>query len=150
MGIAKGYYEEISKIEEELWECDLCLMSLGAGVVGLKYWLDECVIPPLADGTLSLGMVKKISITTGGEMVAGVMVGAEGFIMRKRVRRMLRCMNLKEEEQSDERFVRIDKDSLVEQVERRHDGKLDFDSKSYRKFRKEERMASVIPDVVQV
>lgn len=105
-------------------------------------------MPFLVNGS-KLAAVKSINIVTGygKTRMRGARHGDDG--MRKRVRGMLRYMNVKEKEQPNKGRVQIDKEAFTREVSRQN-GKIVFDAEGYRKFRELETTANAMPDVVQI
>jgi len=147
-GVRKGFYARVSRLGEQWWELDLHFLSLGGGEIALGWWFEECLVPFLVNGS-KLAAVKSINIVTGygKTRMRGARHGDDG--MRKRVRGMLRYMNVQEKEQPNKGRVQIDKEAFTREVER-HGGKIVFDSEGYRKFREQETTANAMPDVIQV
>ena len=129
MGVEKGFYAKVSRLGEHWFELDLHFLSLGGGEIALGWWFEDCLVPYLKD-TSKLETVKSISIVTGygKTRTRGRRHGDDG--MRKRCKAMLRFMNIKENEQTNAGRIHVDKESLIEEVNR-NGGRVNFDIDAY-------------------
>jgi len=147
-GVEKGFYARVSRLGTQWLELDLHFLSLGGGEIALGWWFEECLVPYLGNHE-KLAAVKSIDIVTGygKTRMRGARQGDDG--MRKRVRAMLRFMNVREIEQSNKGRIHIDKEALKREVGR-NNGKIIFNAEGYRTFRREETTANAMPNVPQV
>jgi len=146
-GVKKGFYARVSRLGTQWFELDLHFLSLGGGEVALGWWFEECLLPYLED-TQKLSDVNSISIVTGygKTRLRGRRHGDDG--MRKRVKAMLRFMNIKELSQDNAGRIRVDKGALIEEVQR-NGGKIKFDLDGYNAFKENETTEYDVPDVPQ-
>jgi hypothetical protein len=107
----------------------LHFLSLGGGEIALGWWFEECMVPYMKN-TEKLQDITAISIVTGygKTRTRGRRHGDDG--MKKRVLAMLRFMNIFELPQKNAGRICIDKDRLIEEVNR-NGGKIIFDLASY-------------------
>lgn len=147
-GVEKGFYARVSRLGTQWLELDLHFLSLGGGEIALGWWFEECLVPYLGSHE-KLSAVKSIDIVTGygKTRMRGARQGDDG--MRKRVRAMLRFMNVKEIEQPNKGRIHIDKEALMREVESNR-GRIRFDIDGYLRFRKEETTANAMPNVPQI
>lgn len=146
-GIEKGFYARVSRLGTQWLELDVHFLSLGGGEIALGWWFEECLVPYLVN-TNKLDIVQSISIVTGyGKTRArGARMNDDG--MRKRVGAMLKCMDIRETPQPNKGRIHIDKQHLIEVVNR-NDGKIVFDQTAYTRFKEEETTANKFPDAPQ-
>jgi hypothetical protein len=125
----------------------LHFLSLGGGEIALGWWFEECMVPYMKN-TEKLQDITAISIVTGygKTRTRGRRHGDDG--MKKRVLAMLRFMNIFELPQKNAGRICIDKDRLIEEVNR-NGGKIIFDLASYVAWKEKETTANVIPDEPQ-
>jgi hypothetical protein len=147
VGIERGFYAKVSRLGEQWFELDLHFLSLGGGEIALGWWFEECLVPYLTD-TEKLASVKSISIVTGygKTRTRGRRNGDDG--MRKRCRAMLQFMGVVEQEQPNLGRIHIDKESLIELVNK-NGGKILFDLEGYTKWKEEETALNALPDIEQ-
>lgn len=145
-GVQKGFYARVSRLGTHWFELDLHFLSLGGGEIALGWWFEVCLLPFLHD-TSKLGSVSSISIVTGyGKTRArGRRAGDDG--MKKRVQAMLKFMGISELPQQNAGRINIDKQKLIEVVER-NGGKVNFDLKGYVEWSKSFRVSSVTHGVL--
>lgn len=174
VGVEKGFYAKVSRLGESWFELDLHFLSLGGGEIALGWWFEECLVPYLQN-TEKLASVKSISIVTGygKTRTRGRRHGDDG--MRKRCKAMLQFMNIKEHDQSNLGRIHVDKESLIEEVNKNGEsvglylrfavsnianlstrpffditgGKIVFDLQGYLDWKERETTANVIPDTPQ-
>lgn len=146
-GVEKGFYARVSRVGTQWFELDLHFLSLGGGEIALGWWFEECLLPYIKD-TEKLREVNSISIVTGygKTRLRGRRQGDDG--MRKRVKAMLRFMNIKELPQNNAGRIHVDKDALIKEVEK-NGGRIEFDLKGYIEFKEKETTEYHIPDVAQ-
>jgi hypothetical protein len=146
-GVEKGFYARVSRLGTQWLELDLHFLSLGGGEIALGWWFEECLVPYLVN-TSKLEAVQSISIVTGygKTRLRGARQGDDG--MRKRVRAMLKFMNIQETPQPNRGRVHIDKQKLIEVV-KHNGGRVVFDLEGYMQFKEEETTANKFPDVEQ-
>jgi hypothetical protein len=146
-GAEKGFYARVSRLGTQWLELDLHFLSLGGGEIALGWWFEECLVPYLVN-TSKLEAVQSISIVTGygKTRLRGARQGDDG--MRKRVRAMLKFMNIQETPQPNRGRVHIDKQKLIEVV-KHNGGRVVFDLEGYMQFKEEETTANKFPDVEQ-
>lgn len=146
-GVEKGFYARVSRLGTQWLELDLHFLSLGGGEIALGWWFEECLVPYLVN-TSKLEAVQSISIVTGygKTRLRGARQGDDG--MRKRVRAMLKYMNIQETPQPNRGRVHIDKAKLIEEV-KRNGGRVVFDLDGYMQFKEDETTANTFPDVEQ-
>lgn len=147
LGVERGFYAKVSRLGTQWLELDLHFLSLGGGEVALQWWLEECLVPYLADSP-KLQAVKSIDIVTGyGKTRSrGARQGDDG--MRKRIRAMLGYMNIQETEQYNKGRIHIDKVALDAEVTK-NGGKIVFDRAGYNQFKKDRTTANAVPEVEQ-
>lgn len=146
-GVKKGFYARVSRLGEQWFELDLHFLSLGGGEIALGWWFEKCLVPYL-NNTDTLKTVKSISIVTGygKTRTRGRRYGDDG--MRKRCKAMLQFMNIKEIEQSNAGRIHVDKEALIEEVNR-NNGRVIFDLAGYIRWKETETTANVVPEVPQ-
>jgi pentatricopeptide repeat protein len=146
-GVEKGFYARVSRVGTQWFELDLHFLSLGGGEIALGWWFEECLLPYIKD-TEKLKEVNSISIVTGygKTRLRGRRQGDDG--MRKRVKAMLRFMNIKELPQNNAGRIHVDKDALINEVEK-NGGRIKFDLEGYIEFKEKETTEYHIPDVPQ-
>jgi hypothetical protein len=147
LGVQKGFYSRVSRLGNQWLELDVHFLSLGGGEIALGWWFEECIIPYLSSPS-KLAEVKSIDIVTGygKTRMRGIRHGDDG--MRKRVRAMLKFMNIEEIEQPNKGRIHIDKESLIREVGK-NGGRIKFDYEGYVKFKEENTTANHVPDVAQ-
>ena len=147
LGVEKGFYARVSRLGSQWLELDLHFLSLGGGEIALGWWFEECLVPYLVN-TQKLEAVQSISIVTGygKTRLRGARQGDDG--MRKRVRAMLKFMNIEETAQPNRGRVHIDKPKLITEV-KRNGGRIVFDLEGYVQFKEDETTANKFPDVEQ-
>mmetsp|Transcript_11994 Transcript_11994/g.24176 ORF Transcript_11994/g.24176 Transcript_11994/m.24176 type:complete len:888 (-) Transcript_11994:126-2789(-) len=135
-GVERGFYAKVSRLGSQWLELDLHFLSLGGGETALRWWFEKCLVPYLG-GSKELASVRSIDIVTGyGKTRArGARRGDDS--MRKRVRAMLRFMNVTELEQPNMGRIHIDKQALLKEVER-NGGKIVFDAQGYEQYKLQE------------
>jgi pentatricopeptide repeat protein len=128
-GVKKGFYARVSRLGQQWFELDLHFLSLGGGEIALGWWFEECLVPFLMD-TSKLEQVNSISIVTGygKTRTRGRRQGDDG--MKKRVQAMLSFMDIYELPQNNAGRIHIDKDRLIETVNR-NGGRIIFDLDGY-------------------
>jgi pentatricopeptide repeat protein len=146
-GVEKGFYARVSRVGTQWFELDLHFLSLGGGEIALGWWFEECLLPYIKD-TEKLKEVNSISIVTGygKTRLRGRRQGDDG--MRKRVKAMLRFMNIKELPQNNAGRIHVDKDALISEVEK-NGGRIKFDLEGYIAFKEAETTEYHVPDVPQ-
>lgn len=146
-GVEKGFYARVSRLGTQWLELDLHFLSLGGGEIALGWWFEECLVPYLVN-TSKLEAVHSISIVTGygKTRLRGARQGDDG--MRKRVRAMLKFMNIEETPQPNKGRVHIDKAKLIEEV-KKNGGRIIFDLAGYTNFKEVETTSNKFPDVPQ-
>jgi pentatricopeptide repeat protein len=146
-GVEKGFYARVSRVGTQWFELDLHFLSLGGGEIALGWWFEECLLPYIKD-TEKLKEVNSISIVTGygKTRLRGRRQGDDG--MRKRVKAMLRFMNIKELPQNNAGRIHVDKDALINEVEK-NGGRIKFDLEGYIEFKEKETTEYHVPDVPQ-
>jgi pentatricopeptide repeat protein len=146
-GVERGFYAKVSRLGTHWLELDLHFLSLGGGEVALGWWFEECLVPYLADSP-KLAAVKSIDIVTGygKSRSRGARQGDDG--MRKRIRAMLRYMNIQETEQPNKGRIHIDKAALDAEVAK-NGGKIIFDEAGYNQFKNVQTTANIVPHAVQ-
>lgn len=147
VGVERGFYAKVSRLGEQWFELDLHFLSLGGGEIALGWWFEECLVPYLTN-TERLATVKSISIVTGygKTRTRGRRHGDDG--MRKRCRAMLRFMGITEHEQSNLGRIHVNKESLIEEVNK-NGGRIIFDLEGYIRWKETETTANVTPDTEQ-
>ena len=146
-GVEKGFYARVSRLGTQWLELDLHFLSLGGGEIALGWWFEDCLVPYLMN-TSKLEAVQSISIVTGyGKTRSrGARMNDDG--MRKRVRAMLKYMDIHETPQPNKGRIHIDKSALIKVV-KKNGGRIKFDLEGYTRFKEEETTANKCPDVVQ-
>jgi pentatricopeptide repeat protein len=146
-GVEKGFYARVSRVGTQWFELDLHFLSLGGGEIALGWWFEECLLPYIKD-TEKLKAVNSISIVTGygKTRLRGRRQGDDG--MRKRVKAMLRFMNIIELPQNNAGRIHVDKDALIKEVEK-NGGRIKFDLEGYIEFKEKETTEYHIPDAEQ-
>lgn len=146
-GVNRGFYAKVSRLGTQWLELDLHFLSLGGGETALRWWFEKCLVPYLGDSK-ELSSVKSIDIVTGyGKTRArGMRKGDDS--MRKRVRAMLSFMNVGEVVQPNLGRIHIDKQALVNEVER-NCGRIIFDARGYEEFKSQEGLDEPYSDTPQ-
>lgn len=137
----------MSRLGTQWLELDLHFLSLGGGETALRWWFEKCLVPYLGDSK-ELASVKSIDIVTGyGKTRArGARKGDDS--MRKRVRAMLSFMNVCEVVQPNLGRIHIDKQALMQEVER-NCGRIIFDAHGYEQFKLQEGLDEPYSDAPQ-
>jgi pentatricopeptide repeat protein len=146
-GVEKGFYARVSRLGTQWFELDLHFLSLGGGEIALGWWFEECLLPYM-NNTEKLQDVNSISIVTGygKTRLRGRRQGDDG--MRKRVKAMLRFMNINELPQNNAGRIHVDKDALIREVDK-NGGRIKFDLEGYIEFKEKETTEYHVPDVPQ-
>lgn len=147
-GVKLGFYAKVSRLEPAWLELDLHFLSLGAGETALIWWLEEALVPLLNDAK-KFENIKSIGIVTGCGRHRTRGSRDKGDGMKKRIRAQLQFAGIKETEAPNPGRIHIDKHSLMEQA-KGNEGRINFDSEGYQRFKAKETTEKVNEDVPQI
>ncbi|KAL9188226.1 hypothetical protein ACHAXT_006604 [Thalassiosira profunda] len=146
-GVQRGFYAKVSRLGGQWFELDLHFLSLGGGETALRWWFEKCLVPYLGDSK-ELANVKSIDIVTGYGKTRSRGARRGDDSMRKRVRAMLSFMNVRELEQPNLGRIHIDKQALMDEVQR-NQGRIIFDAHGYEQFKLQEGLDNSLCGLVR-
>jgi hypothetical protein len=135
-GIRKGFYARVSRLGKQWLELDLHFLSLGGAEVALRWWFESCLLPYFVN-TGNLDEIKSISIVTGfgKTRLRGRRHGDDGI--RKRVKAILKFMNVDEIIQENAGRILLDPEKLNLEAQK-NGGKIIFDEEGFQRFKASE------------